>query len=47
MGPRAELETRLLIEGEERRLPPVCVHHLVCIGQEAVTNACVTPRRRP
>jgi len=39
MGPRAELETRLLIEGEERRLPPVCVHHLVCIGQEAVTNA--------
>jgi signal transduction histidine kinase len=39
MGPRAELETRLLIEGEERKLPPVCVHHLVCIGQEAVTNA--------
>ncbi len=39
MGPRAELETKLNVEGDERRLPPVCIHHLVCIGQEAVTNA--------
>jgi signal transduction histidine kinase len=39
MGPRAELETQLCVEGSERRLPPVFVHHLVCIGQEAVTNA--------
>ncbi len=39
MGPRAELDTKLRVEGEERRLPPVFVHHLVCIGQEAVTNA--------
>jgi ligand-binding sensor domain-containing protein/signal transduction histidine kinase len=39
MGPRAELDTKLRVEGEERRLSPVCVHHLVCIGQEAVTNA--------
>lgn len=39
IGPRAELDTQLRIEGAERPLPPVCVHHLVCIGQEAVTNA--------
>ncbi len=39
IGPRAELDTELRIEGSERPLPPVCVHHLVCIGQEAVTNA--------
>jgi signal transduction histidine kinase len=39
MGPRAQLDTNLKVEGEERRLPPVCIHHLVCIGQEAVTNA--------
>lgn len=39
MGPRAELDTKLKVEGEERRLPPVCIHHMVCIGQEAVTNA--------
>jgi ligand-binding sensor domain-containing protein/signal transduction histidine kinase len=39
MGPRAELDTKLNVEGEERRLPPLCIHHLVCIGREAVTNA--------
>lgn len=33
------IETTLEVEGEEVQLPPVCVHHLVCIGQEAVTNA--------
>lgn len=32
-------ETRLEVEGEEIPLAPGCVHHLVCIGQEAVTNA--------
>lgn len=35
----AAIETRLQVEGEEVTLPPGCVHHLVCIGQEAVTNA--------
>ncbi len=39
MGPRAEQGTEVYIEGEERPLPPVFVHHLVCIGQEAVSNA--------
>lgn len=33
------IETMLEVEGEEIQLAPVCVHHLVCIGQEAVTNA--------
>lgn len=33
------IETRLQVEGEEVPLAPGCVHHLVCIGQEAVTNA--------
>jgi len=39
LGPRAALETKLSVQGEERRLSPVCIHHLVSIGQEAVTNA--------
>jgi signal transduction histidine kinase len=29
----------LNVEGTEPSLAPDCVHHLVCIGQEAVTNA--------
>lgn len=33
------VETRLEVEGEEIPLAPGCVHHLVCIGQEAVSNA--------
>jgi signal transduction histidine kinase len=33
------IETTLEVEGEEVQLAPGCVHHLVCIGQEAVTNA--------
>lgn len=33
------IETTLEVEGEEVPLAPGCVHHLVCIGQEAVTNA--------
>ena len=34
-----QIETTLDVEGEEIPLAPGCVHHLVCIGQEAVTNA--------
>jgi signal transduction histidine kinase len=36
---RENIETTLDVEGEEIPLAPGCVHHLVCIGQEAVTNA--------
>lgn len=32
-------QTTLEVEGEEIPLAPGCVHHLVCIGQEAVSNA--------
>jgi signal transduction histidine kinase len=32
-------QTTLEVEGEEIPLAPGCVHHLVCIGQEAVNNA--------
>ena len=33
------VDMRLQVEGHEVVLAPGCVHHLVCIGQEAVTNA--------
>ena len=33
------ITTTLDVEGDEVPLAPGCVHHLVCIGQEAVTNA--------
>lgn len=33
------IETTMEVEGEEIPLAPGCIHHLVCIGQEAVTNA--------
>jgi ligand-binding sensor domain-containing protein/signal transduction histidine kinase len=33
------IETTLDVEGDEVPLAPGCVHHLVCIGQEAVSNA--------
>lgn len=33
------IETTLDVEGDEVQLSPGCVHHLVCIGQEAVSNA--------
>ena len=33
------IETTLDVEGDEVHLAPGCVHHLVCIGQEAVSNA--------
>ena len=36
---REPIATVLDVEGEELPLPPGCVHHLVCIGQEAITNA--------
>jgi signal transduction histidine kinase len=36
---RDTVETTFEVEGEEAPLPPNAVHHLVCIGQEAVTNA--------
>lgn len=32
-------KTSFEVEGEEQPLAPGCVHHLVCIGQEAVSNA--------
>ena len=36
---RQEIETIFDVEGDEQPLAPGCVHHLVCIGQEAVSNA--------
>ena len=33
------VETTLDVEGDEVPLSPGCVHHLMCIGQEAVSNA--------
>jgi ligand-binding sensor domain-containing protein/signal transduction histidine kinase len=33
------VRTTLDVEGDEVPLAPGCVHHLVCIGQEAVSNA--------
>jgi ligand-binding sensor domain-containing protein len=33
------VDMQLQVEGQEVVLAPGCVHHLVCIGQEAVTNA--------
>jgi signal transduction histidine kinase len=36
---RESISTVFEVEGDEPLLPPGCVHHLVCIGQEAITNA--------
>lgn len=36
---RESIATVLDVQGDELPLPPGCVHHLVCIGQEAITNA--------
>ena len=33
------IETTFEVDGDELPLAPGCVHHLVCIGQEAVSNA--------
>jgi ligand-binding sensor domain-containing protein/signal transduction histidine kinase len=38
-SPNESIMTTLDVEGEEVALAPGCVHHLVCIGQEAVSNA--------
>jgi ligand-binding sensor domain-containing protein/signal transduction histidine kinase len=35
----ASIETTFEVDGDELPLAPGCVHHLVCIGQEAVSNA--------
>jgi ligand-binding sensor domain-containing protein/signal transduction histidine kinase len=37
--PHNSIELTLDVEGEEVPLAPGCIHHLVCIGQEAVSNA--------
>lgn len=36
---REGIETTLEVEGDELPLAPGCVHHLLCIGQEAYFNA--------
>jgi signal transduction histidine kinase len=36
---RDKIETTFEVEGDEMPIAPGAVHHLVCIGQEAVTNA--------
>ncbi|MGH9585721.1 MAG: sensor histidine kinase [Acidobacteriaceae bacterium] len=36
---QGKTQTTLEVEGDEIPLSPGCVHHLVCIGQEAVSNA--------
>ena len=36
---RERVQTKLDVEGTEVPLAPGCVHHLLCIGQEAVSNA--------
>lgn len=36
---REAVQTTFELEGDELPLAPGCVHHLVCIGQEAVSNA--------
>jgi ligand-binding sensor domain-containing protein/signal transduction histidine kinase len=36
---REGIQTTLEVQGDELPLAPGCVHHLVCIGQEAVSNA--------
>lgn len=37
--PHAGCQITFAVEGDELPLTPGCVHHLVCIGQEAVSNA--------
>jgi signal transduction histidine kinase len=36
---RDSIDTSFVVEGDEISIAPGAVHHLVCIGQEAVTNA--------
>jgi signal transduction histidine kinase len=37
--PQENIDTSFEVEGDEISIAPAAVHHLVCIGQEAVTNA--------
>src|ERR1700733_6487730 len=39
MSGKEGIDMRLQVEGQEVPLAPGFIHHLVCIGQEAVTNA--------
>jgi ligand-binding sensor domain-containing protein/signal transduction histidine kinase len=39
LGAKKGVDMRLQVEGQEVPLAPGFIHHLVCIGQEAVTNA--------
>jgi signal transduction histidine kinase len=39
MGTREDIKIELLTEGEEVTLAPDYIHHLLCIVQEAITNA--------
>jgi ligand-binding sensor domain-containing protein/signal transduction histidine kinase len=39
LGTREEVKVELIIEGEEVTLAPDYIHHLLCIVQEAITNA--------
>ncbi len=36
---RGDVETTLAVQGDEVALSPTAVHHLTCIGQEAISNA--------
>ncbi len=39
LGAKERVDMQLRVEGQEVALAPGCLHHLVCIGREAVTNA--------
>jgi len=39
LGAKERVDLQLRVEGQEVSLTPGCLHHLVCIGREAVTNA--------
>lgn len=39
MGTREDIKVELITEGEEVTLAPDYIHHLLCIVQEAITNA--------
>jgi ligand-binding sensor domain-containing protein/signal transduction histidine kinase len=39
LGAKERVDMQVRVEGQEVSLTPGCLHHLVCIGREAVTNA--------
>jgi signal transduction histidine kinase len=39
LSAKQSVDMQLQVEGQEVPLTPGCLHHLVCIGREAVTNA--------